>query len=87
MPVIATAPQIIEGIWEEVLRQCKKLNGHRVRVEILPDHKTATPPNTRLLNLFKEWKEEDAKLSPEEIAQNRKMYEEIEKNGIPRISI
>lgn len=37
MPAGATAPQIIEGTWEEISRQGAKLNGHRVRVEILPD--------------------------------------------------
>jgi hypothetical protein len=32
-----TAPETIEGTWEEISRQADRLNGHRLRVTILPD--------------------------------------------------
>jgi molecular chaperone DnaK (HSP70) len=37
MPATAIAQEIIEGTWEEVSRQGAKLNGHRVRVIVLPE--------------------------------------------------
>ena len=33
---LATAPETIEGTWEEISRQADKLSGHRLRVTILP---------------------------------------------------
>ena len=43
--------------------------------------------NAATIALIKQWEEEDAKLSPEELKKANRIYEEIEKNGIPRISI
>ena len=37
--------------------------------------------------LFARWAEEDARMTPDEEAQNERIYAEIEKNGIPRVRI
>ena len=87
MPTLATAPQVIEGTWEEVSRQGARLNGHRVRVEILPDAEPANHPNAPLIALLKLWEEEDARMSPEDLQKANATYDEIEKNSIPRVKI
>jgi hypothetical protein len=46
MPVVAPAPEIIEGTWEEVSRQSARLSGHRVRVVILPETEIDAPEAT-----------------------------------------
>ena len=43
--------------------------------------------NAATIALMKQWEEEDAKLSPEELEKASRMYDEIEKNGIPKTSI
>jgi hypothetical protein len=39
------------------------------------------------LELFAQWAREDAQATPAEIEEDRRIYEEIEKNGIPRIRL
>lgn len=87
MSSIATAPEVIEGTWEEISLLAAKLRGHRVRLEILPDEESAPNPNAPLLDLLKQWEEEDAQLSPEELEKVEAVYDAIEKNGIPRVRI
>lgn len=37
--------------------------------------------------LFAQWEAEDAQLTPEQQAHNRRIYAEIETNGIPRVRL
>ena len=37
--------------------------------------------------LFEQWATEDAEMTPEQVAENERIYAEIEKNGIPRVQI
>jgi hypothetical protein len=39
---MAGTPDIIEGTWDEILRQSGKFNGHRLRVTILPEGEPTT---------------------------------------------
>jgi hypothetical protein len=53
----------------------------------LPAIKPSASVNAATIALMKQWEEEDTQLSTEERDKARQMYEEIEKNGIPRIRI
>jgi hypothetical protein len=53
----------------------------------LPEIKNPVSINAATIALMKQWEEEDAKLSQEEREKVNRMYDEIERNGIPRISI
>lgn len=46
----------------------------------------ATNPNPALA-LFEQWDKEDAQVTPEQQAENERIYAEIERNGIPRIRL
>jgi hypothetical protein len=52
--------------------------------KIVADHLPAVPPaqtdEDPTLALFKKWAEEDAKMTPEEVEAERKMWEEFERN-------
>jgi hypothetical protein len=37
--------------------------------------------------LFAQWDEEDARMTPEQRAENERVYAQIEANGIPRVRI
>jgi hypothetical protein len=37
--------------------------------------------------LFAQWDEEDSRMTPEQRAENERVYAEIEKSGIPRVRI
>ncbi|MGC4044249.1 MAG: hypothetical protein QM758_10660 [Armatimonas sp.] len=87
MPPATTAPEVIEGTWEEISLLAAKLRGHRVRLEILPNTESAPNPNAPLLDLLQQWEEEDAQLSTEERLKTDAIYDAIEKNGIPRVRI
>jgi hypothetical protein len=39
------------------------------------------------LALFAQWDDEDSRMTPEQRAENERVYAEIEKNGIPRVRI
>ena len=45
------------------------------------------PINAATIALIKQWEEEDAKMTPEEREKDRQIFAEIEKNGIPRLSV
>ena len=44
-------------------------------------------PDVATQELFAQWAEEDAHMTPEEQAENDRIYAEIEQNGIPRVQI
>jgi hypothetical protein len=68
---------------EEAERDLKEFqNRLNLNEEDLSKH-----PDAVTLALFKQWEEEDAKCTPEELEKDRQVYDEIEKNGIPRTSI
>src|SRR5262245_6746775 len=52
---------------------------------------SALPAETRekdpTLALFQQWEQEEAQLTPEEQAENARIYAEIEQNGISRVRI
>ena len=44
-------------------------------------------PTDPTLLLFAQWAEEDAQTTPEQQAENARIYDEIERNGIPRVQV
>ena len=58
------------------------------QVQVTYDAATLAAPQTSALHaaveLFAQWEQEDAQRTPEEQADNERIYAEIETNGIPR---
>ncbi len=48
---------------------------------------TPLMPDASTAEMFAEWAEEDTRVTPEERAENDRVYAEIEKNGIPRTQV
>jgi metal-responsive CopG/Arc/MetJ family transcriptional regulator len=53
----------------------------------LPKKGTTTHINAATLALIKQWEEEDANMTLEEIQKNHDIYSDIEKFGIPKTRI
>jgi hypothetical protein len=78
---MSAAPEVIEGAWEEVSRQSGKLNGHRVRVTILPDEEQQLrdTENAAAITYLQE-RLKKALTDPEEIRQAEAELEELHRN-------
>ena len=50
-------------------------------------YEDAAPQKDPTLALFDQWAKEDAVLTPEQRADNERIYSHIEQNGIPRMCI
>lgn len=78
---MSAAPEVIEGAWEEVSRQSAKLNGHRVRVTILPDEEQQSlgTENAAAITYLQE-RLKEALTDPEVIRQAEADLEELHRN-------
>lgn len=52
-----------------------------------PQEDAAEDAPNPTLALFEQWDKEDAAMSAEELEEDRRIFAEIEKNGIPRVRI
>ena len=83
--------QVVEGTWEEIALHEGEFaaSGKRLKVIILPEEPQSEVSSKEdpTLALFAQWDREDALMTPEEKAENDRIYAEIEKNGIPRVQL
>lgn len=78
-----TLPELLEG-----------LNAGRIpknaKVQVTFDEDAFSSAETShdpTVALFERWAQEDAAITPEQEAENERIYAEIERNGIPRVRI
>lgn len=59
----------------------------RVTFDDAPTADAPQDPKDPTLALFEQWAREDAEATPEERAEEERIYAQIERNGIPRVQI
>lgn len=73
-------PEIIEGTWEEISLQADKLNGHRLRVTILPDEEQPVDAKNAAAIAYLQERLKNAPTDPELIRQAEAELEELHQN-------
>lgn len=66
----------VTGVYEDVSFAAREENG-----------KDTGDDKNPALALFEQWDKEDAEMTPEEQAQNERVYAQIAQNGVPRVRV
>ena len=77
-----TLPELLERLNTGLIPMSAK-----VTVTYEDREKPSTAVQDPTLALFAQWERDDARLTLEEQQKNDRIYEEIERNGIPRVRI
>ncbi len=79
-----TLPELLERVRAGLIPMSAK-------AQVTYDDAVRTPSQDAERNpalaLFEQWAQEDAQMTPEQHAENQRIYAEIEKNGIPRVRL
>ena len=78
--------QTLEFTMPELLKRLKA-GQIPMSAKVRVTYEEAPPQKDPTLALFEQWAKEDAALTPEQHAENKRIYSEIEQNGIPRVRL